>query len=299
MKRKLIKQAGQAITITLPIEWIRDNGLKAGEEIELEFNEKDLILKSKKKVIGNSIKLDISEFPFRAKYVYINAAYASGVDEINLESDKGYYPNLNQDIGFVIISQEGNNYVIRDVGGLDYQNLDEIFKRAFQMIINFYDSAIENMFSQSKEKYETIQNKDGEINKFILFLQRAIIKMNYSKSADGKIMFAYSFALEKIGDEILRIWRTDINSSVVKDKKIREIIDLSREGLRKAFEIYYQSDPKKVFELLKMREDIRKKSDNCLAINSDTSNFIIHANRILEDAYDITHLALMKKFAKS
>ena len=296
MKRKLIKQAGQAVTITLPIEWIRENGLKSGDEVELESNEKDLILKSSKGVVGGSIKLDVSESPRRAKYVYINAAYARGVDEIRLEADKNYYPDLNQNIGFATISQVGNKYIIKDVSGINSQNLDDIFKRAFQIIISFYDAAIEDVFGASKEIYENVQSRDTEINKFILFLQRSIMKMTYPRAAEGKIMFAYSFALEKIGDEILRLWRTDIDSEVVKNKKVREIVDLSREGVRKAFEIYYQSDHKKVTELLKIKDKIRKKSLCVFTISPETSKFITHANRILEDSYDMTHLALMKKF---
>jgi phosphate uptake regulator len=299
MNRKLVKQAGRAVTITLPIEWVRKNGLKPGDEIDIETIEKDLILKSGKKIIGGSIQLDTTDFPRRMKHYYINAAYAKGIDEIKLESDKDFYHDLNQNIGFAIVQQKGNKFVIRDISGISSENLDNIFKRVFQMILNFYDQAIDDIFGENKESYETVKKIDGEVNKFVLFLQRSIMKLSYPDPAIGRIMFAYSFALEKIGDEILRIWRTNIENKVKKDKKIKEIILLSKKGLEKAFEIYYQSSPEKVKEIMTIKDLIRKKSIKLLNINPVTAKFLMHSVKIVEDSSDLTHLALMKKFKPS
>ena len=102
------------------------------------------------------------------------------------------------------------------------------------------------------------------------------------------------FALEKIGDEILRLWRTDIQNNVKKDKKIKELVELSREGLQTAFEVYYQSSPEKIKQLIKLRETIRSKALK-INPNPDTAKFIMHALKIIEDSYDLTHLSLMKK----
>ena len=297
MKRKLIKQAGQALTITLPIEWIRSNGLKPGDEIEVESVEKDLMLKTRKKTVTGSIKLNTTGFERRTKYNYTNAAYAKGIDEIKLESDKGYYPDLSQDLGYAVISQKGNSFIIRDIGGASFENLDEIFKRVFQMVMGFYESAFEDIFGESKEPFETAEKIDSEINRFVLFLQRQIIKSSHPDPAMGKIMFAYSFALEKIGDEILRLWRTNIQGKVTKNKQVKELVMLSKKGLQKSFEIYYQTSSQNENEMLEIKDTIRKRAINVLNIDADTSKFVTHALNILEDAADLTHLSLMKRIS--
>lgn len=295
MKRKLIKQAGQAITVTLPIEWIRENNLKPGDEVNFEIRESDLVVNSGKNTRGNSIKLDISEMPKNTKYYLINAAYAAGVDKIKLEIKRADYPNLNTSMGYAIVDQKEKQLIVKDIGGHSSDNLDEIFKRSFQMIIGFCDSAIEDIFERQEKNYDSVQNRDREINKFILFLQRAIMKKSYSDGSEGKIMFAYSYALEKIGDEILRMWRTDINSKIVKNKKIKEIVDLSREGLSFAFRMYYSYDQKNIIKFMKLREEIREKSMKVTSIDSNTSKFVNHALRIFEDSYDMNHLAIMRR----
>ena len=295
MKRKLVRQASQAVTITLPIEWVRTNNLKPGDEIDVQQHEKDLILASGKKTVGGSIKVKTTASPRKMRFIYINAAYAKGIDEIELELNKEAYPELDQEIGYAVVSQKDKKYTIRDVSGVSSEDLDEIFKRVFQMIIKFYDSAIEDIFGESKETYDTVSKMDHEINKFSLFLQRSIMKQSYPDPGLGKILFAYSFALEKIGDEILRLWRTNIQNKVKKDDKVKELVLLSKEGLAKAFAIYYQTSDEKIKESIKVREEIRRKSIQLLNINPDTAKFIMQAVKIAEDSYDLLHLSLMKK----
>jgi len=294
MKRKLIKQAGQALTITLPIEWIRDNGLKPGDEIELEQIEKNLVLKSDKKILTGSIKLNMNNFNTRMKYSYINSIYARGIDEIKLISDAKHPPDLNQNIGYAVLVKEGDIQIIRDVSGVTSENLDDIFKRVFQMIMSFYDSAIDDIFGDNNEKYENVRKFDVEINKFTLFLQRSIMKLSYPDPAIGRIMFAFSFNLEKIGDEILRMWRINIKEKVKKDKEVKEIVLLSREMLHKAFEIYYRATPEKIKEIIALRNKIRDKSTKLFNINPSTAKFLMHAIKISDDSTDLSHLSIMK-----
>jgi phosphate uptake regulator len=76
MKRKIIKQAKQAYTITLPIEWIRDNPIKKGTEVDLLIKDKLIIINSKNKKVGKSIKVDYKDLGFKDIYRILGAAYA-------------------------------------------------------------------------------------------------------------------------------------------------------------------------------------------------------------------------------
>ncbi len=293
MKRKLIKQANQAITITLPIQWIRETSLKAGDEIDVEINEKDLILRSGKRAKGDSTKLNMMGFHRRMAYTYVNAAYAKGIDEMKLEFDGELYKNLNTNIGYAVISQKGDKYTIRDISGTSIENLDTIFKQVFQMILRFYDSAIEDIFGENKASMDKLRERDMEINKFALFLERSIVKHAYADSTGGKILFAYAFALEKIGDEIFRAWRTSVKYDVKRDKQIKELFLLSQKGLELAFEVYFQNNQKKVWELITYKSKLREKQLKIQDLDAASARFSMQALKIVEEAADLTHLALM------
>src|SRR3989344_437689 len=95
MKRKLIKQANQAYTITLPIEWIRKNGLTGKEEIDLEVSEKSIIISTAGHKTIQKVKFNASETTKRALYQNISAFYVKGIDEIEIISKDGTL-NLNE-----------------------------------------------------------------------------------------------------------------------------------------------------------------------------------------------------------
>jgi phosphate uptake regulator len=204
MKRRVVKQANQAYTITLPIDWVRKNKIDKKLEIDVNENERTLVINSEGTVDGGKIKLDVRNLCSRNIHIHINALYAKGVDEIEITSDKdisGLIIKATSNLmGYALVKQEGYNYLIKDVGGVGYSDLDEIFKRVFQMVILFYESAFSDIFGKSEETLDTLKSRDQEVNKFCLYLQRAINKSSYPDAINGRTLFTYSFVLEQIGD---------------------------------------------------------------------------------------------------
>ena len=301
MKRKIIKQAGKAFTITLPVEWIRQNDLSEKSEIDLEIRDKSLVITSGRRVAGEKVKIDVNEASRRNIARIINALYARGVDEIEMLSAKDISSVLsqllNQNLGYALVKQSGNSFVIRDIGGGSYQDLDEIFKRVFQIIILFYESAINDIFGKEKETLESLRAREVEVNKFCLLLQRAINKLSYPDTTKGRALFTYSFALEKISDEIHRLWRTNIENrnKVKKSAKLKELALLSSEALGKSFDFYYQFNPERVREVYEIRTEAMEKAISFIRLDSYTAMFIRYIIKIAEDSADLSHLALMMK----
>ena len=164
-----------------------------------------MILSTNNKQSTGKIHVNTKNNLSKLNNIYINSAYALGIDEIDLETSSTKSIDLSQNIGFTIMNQKNNILKIKDISGLGQENAEEIFKRVFQLIISFYESAIDNIINNQNADENTINNIDSEINKFVLFLQRSIMKQNNIDETSGKILFAYSFGLEHIGDEISRM----------------------------------------------------------------------------------------------
>ncbi len=84
MIRKIIKQGRRAYTITLPKKWVEDNNLEAGEEINLEEIDNNIIIKptknNNKKIKKIKIYLDNStKENYRS---IIGSLYRNEYDEI-------------------------------------------------------------------------------------------------------------------------------------------------------------------------------------------------------------------------
>jgi phosphate uptake regulator len=300
MKRKIIKQASQAYTITLPIEWVRKNKLDKKSEVEISESGKSLIITTDKPTEGGTVQLEIKdEIDIRNLYLHINALYAKGIDKLEIiyngDISSEIIICLNSLLGYALISKNNNTYVIKDIGGGNYSGLDEIFKRVFQMILLFYDDASKDILGKQQEKLENLKNRDKEINKFCLFLQRAINKMFYPDSVDGRTLFTYSFALEEIGDEIFRLWKSNIENKFKIDAELIALINLCKAGLEEAFDIYYQFSSKRVEKIYHIRESIRNKAANIKKIDTKKAIFIGHIIKIIDEAADLRHLTLMMR----
>lgn len=299
MRRKIIKQANQAYTLTLPIEWVRQNNLdKKNSEVEVSVQDKALSVTNTGNVSIKKAKLEMDDCAECALWARFNALYAKGIDEIEIHSSKDIasliIDCIDQDLGYALVSQNKGVYIIKDIGGGNYSNIDEIFKRVFQMVLMFYDSAIEDIFGAEKETADLLNKRDEEINKFCLYLQRAVNKMSYSDPIQGRILFTYSFELEKIGDEILRLWRTNIQNDIKKTDKIREIVDISRQVLDLVFDFYYNFKPEIADKIQSLKTKARKTMLSLKKIDAPASSFLHYALEIIEDSADITHLNLMK-----
>ncbi|MDD5192268.1 MAG: hypothetical protein PHH54_01160 [Candidatus Nanoarchaeia archaeon] len=297
MKRKVIKQANQAYTITLPIDWVRRNNVDKNRELEVTEEEKTLIIKNDRDVQSSSANLKVEDLDKRNLTRHITALYAKGIDEINIESKKDITSDLSwglsNTIGYALLCKKNDIFQIKDIGGTNYSNLDEIFKRVFQMVLAFYESAINDVFGEQKETLEGLQQRDREINKFCLFLQRAINKMSYPNQIKGRALFTYSFEIERIGDEVTRFWRANIKHKIKKTNDIKKLAEKSLESLGEAFELYYQFNSKKNEDLYSTREKIREESMKIKNNDKYAIRLVRHVVKISEDAADLSHLTLM------
>lgn len=295
MKRKVIKQANQAYTITLPINWVRQNKIGKDSELEVEENGRNLFITNSGEVIQKKIKLDVSSLEKRNLFRHINALYAAGYDEIELISNSDISSKiaqiLNSLIGYVLVSQSKNTFVIKDVGGIGLSDLDEIFKRVFQSLIIFYDSAIKDIFGDESETESSLKNRDLEVNKLCLYLQRAINKFSYSNPLNGRVLFTYSYELEKIGDAILHVWRENIGNNCKKTKELKDVALLSKKCLEEAFDSYYAFNSKNLEKYYDTREEVRKKVSKL----KDFKIMIRNMVQIAESSLDLSHLNLISK----
>jgi len=62
MKRKIIKQGHNTLTMTLPSEWVKKLNLKAGDEIDLNEKGGSLMVNGKQNNENKSTTIDITGF---------------------------------------------------------------------------------------------------------------------------------------------------------------------------------------------------------------------------------------------
>lgn len=110
MKRRIIKQGHNTLTMTLPAEWVKKHGICPGDEIELIEQGKNLLVKTDKGPCLSTITIDISGLTPLMIWRYVLSVYRAGYDEIRVtgigRSKKNIISPFSHKAGFDYLSNK-------------------------------------------------------------------------------------------------------------------------------------------------------------------------------------------------
>lgn len=227
MNRKIIKQGEQAYTITLPVNWIRNNNLKAGDEINFEQEENKIIIScsiSKKTIRKVTINLTTQNI-MRIRTA-ICFAYKRGYDKIILKSEnKINIMKINQIvenlIGLKIDSQSENSVILKVVFSNETENIEKGINKMLYSIKYLFSEILLAAESKSYD-YSVIEDYYLIILKDRDFFQR-IITVNNSHDDKSYEYYNFIFLIEKISSNLEHIRRYEILNKKNIDNELNEL----------------------------------------------------------------------------
>jgi len=319
MKRKIIKQGHNTLTITLPTKWAKNLNLKASDEVEISEKGNTLIINSHENNKEKRGEINITNFTIPLLWRYFQSAYRSGCDEIqvNYDSNKKNYEDafhyyttnfeyaklgekvpsrtalvmmqtvVDRFLNIAIISSGKGYCIIREMGEVTAKEFDNSLRRIFIILIQMFDKiteAIEEENIGNKDLCKEIHTIDLNVDKFVDYCCRIMNKISTSFSDSKKsLLFSTLFILELLGDEFKYIGKHLATTK----KSVKDNLPLIKR-VKEHFEIYY-----KLFY----------KFDRELAIKFGKNDFDIYSNhfeikrKLTGEGKSIAqHLMLISKF---
>ncbi|MBT4166397.1 AbrB/MazE/SpoVT family DNA-binding domain-containing protein [archaeon] len=319
MKRKIIKQGHNTLTMTLPAEWSKKLNLKAGDEVDLVEDSGSLIINGKQNNGFKSTTIDITGLSVPMLWRFFQSAYREGYDEIKLKYDPNindydgvynFYVNrfgysqekegqtkksvldmiselVNRFIGMEVIDCGEGYCVIREMGDISSKEFDNSLRRIFLLILDLFDKMIDLI---GKNKIgdmgicKTLYTMDINVDRFIDYCCRINNKIRDSSFQKNKpVMFSTLYIMELLGDEF-KYMGTHLARS---KKKVDEILDFA-EKVKDHFEMYYHLFYK--FD----REKVIKFGENDFNIYNDHSKRNVSKNKDVQSLR--SHLMQVSKF---
>jgi len=270
MKRKIIKQGHNTLTITIPSEWTKKLNLSAGDEIDISPINGNLIVGAKQHSELKSTTIDITGLRVPMLWRFFQSAYREGFDEIKVTFDSSkkdyegpynYYSTqfeykrlgekpikeaplvmlqelVDRFIGVEIIDSKENYCVVREMGELSAKEFDNSLRRIFLLIIEVFEKTIgliKNNEIGDIGICKTLHAMDTNIDRFIDYCCRINNRINDSSFQKNKpIMFSTLFLLELLGDEFKYIG----NHLAKSKKKVDDLVEFA-EAVKEHFESYY------------------------------------------------------------
>ncbi|MFA6461861.1 MAG: hypothetical protein WCV90_06355 [Candidatus Woesearchaeota archaeon] len=185
MRRKLIKQGDNALTLTLPAKWTKLNGLKAGKEVDIEEIENKVIISTESKGEKKSSVLKISTESEQIIRSNLNVLYRTGFDRIkvffNIPKQKNLIKNTVEArlLGFEIVEESPNYLILENVTEPSEEKQEVLLRRIFLIIKNSFEQ-LENDFKNKDFSHlsHLIQNSKN-VDRYSNFCNRNISKRRF------------------------------------------------------------------------------------------------------------------------
>lgn len=255
MRRKLIKQGGTGVTAYLPKQWIDQQRLKAGDEIEITILDAFLTIapcpeKNKKKEIVIPFKKGRES----ALRTMILNAYRAGFDKIivQFEGKQQELRHLTDSflLGFELFHVKDTTYALESMSEPSYENFEGITRKQFYLLRQILDSLFQ----------EQLEDLVYRLQKYDNFLKRCLSKQLFTIEGRGFFWQFLSY-LSQIARCFLHFHRDILEKkarNIEKDKDISQCLDVLKEMIDTLEHAYVKKEYLILQELHLLDERIQK-----------------------------------------
>lgn len=212
MKRKVIKQGHNTLTVTLPKKWCDRLSVKGGDEVDLDIvNETQLNIKLPSETNQKpleSITVDFNSVSPLTTKCNMDMLYISGYDHLNILSDSPkifeiIQKRIPQLMGFEIVEQSKNVYAVRDItkGTMDSE-FDSLFRRLFLVLLSMAKQGLEFIKDKDFIGLDNLKNAEETVNKLVHCCLRILTKSGYKDRKKIMPFYVTIWYLEAIGDDL-------------------------------------------------------------------------------------------------
>ena len=332
MKRKVIKQGHNTLTITLPSKWAKDRGVRAGDEIDIAEQEKSLVINTEGNgAIPSSTTIDIAGMSAPLIWRYISSAYRAGYDEIaviGIGSGRktlysafsyntldylrnGTHPKtagldmspmetvsacINRLIGVEIIDQKPNYCLVKDMSEVSDKEFKNALRRIF-ILLQTEAESIKEGFRGKADSLKSIHIVDTNLDRFEDFCFRVLNKKGYTTMRKTSTMHSLVFTLEMIGDEFKKIAVHMLEDNGRYTEKIKEIFKTMAGQLELFYKLFYKFDRQKAVVIYQKDNEATKISEKHFKkLNDDEKEILHHLKKIGIYILSLTELKIDMEF---
>jgi phosphate uptake regulator len=281
MKRKVIQIAGKTFVISLPTSWVKQWGIKKGEEIDVVEQGSKLIVSTGESRDIKKGSVDISRATERTIRWVLSSLHKKGYDEIEIATDNENHARLIDELlrdlfmGFAVVEQKGKKCVVKTVSkDLDDQ-FDTILRRAFLVTLDFSEKTVDYAEKKQFEELTNLVQLEKTNNQLTNFCERILNKRGYDDQIKTNFLYVIIWNLEKVADDYKYLCQY-----LAKEKKINKkslvVLKEVNSLLRNYYELFYKFDINKLSKLSEDLKTLRNKIEKLLPEDPVVLAHVLH-----------------------
>ena len=294
IKRKIIQHGPSTLIVSLPSNWVKQNGIKKGDELDVREEGKTLIIGVDKVTTNLTLTQDVSTLkPFLVTR-FLARAYQKGYDRIHLTHNNPELLKTIQEktlelIGYEIIEQNGKHCLIQSISSKIELDFDNSLRKAFLITKQMLEACYEAYRDGDKPTLKNLYLKDIEVNRFTYFCLRQINKEQYvdaERAQQSHILYYLIEILEDLGDNAKQL-ATQLSEGKRKSKELTSLLKLMLEQFDVSYHFFYKPSAEKVNQAYTFYKEIEDKLKAILS--TDLTEDEIQAVYLIRDSSRIIY----------
>ena len=272
MKRKIIKQGVNTLTLSLPSDWTKRLNLKPGDEVEVEERGTALNISTEGTPQIEEISVDVSGLLPRLADRFMARSYQKGYDKINIKFDSedlmvAVQNKVSELIGYEIMDISNNHIEIKAISSQLDIDFDTTLRKGLLLLIDMGQTCQDAYAKGNKKALENIFHKDFDVNRFLYFCLRYLNKSAQRMSFGTSILYYLIESLEDLGDE-LKVLGALLAKIEKRKENLIEILKKMNEMFRLSYEFFYKPEKQKAVRAFLLHKEIEKLIEKSLRTNN-------------------------------
>ena len=269
-----LQRIGNSILVSLPKQWIDENELAKGDEVQIEVGQNTLTI-----TIGNEIRptKDVTiSYPLPEEeniVANITGAYLLGYDLIHIRRVKSIPIQDRQNIrdsirklvGMEIVEEEASTISAQFLLDAATLNPQRILKRMSAIVLGMFGDVLDALVSKDRSNLQTLSSRDDEVNRQYFLLVRLIRNAITDKrlanafNLENINVMDYRIAaniLEGTGDTIVELAGALLKTSVGSDElgRIHAVVRGLPQIEEWAIEAFVNNDRRRAIEAITLHK---------------------------------------------
>ena len=186
-RRKIQLTGGSTLTISLPIKWAREVGVKQGDELSLIPRSDNALLmrpmKGKKEEIKSAEVVLAEKESLEGNFRYLIAHYLVGYDVIRLLAPGGFHAEKRKWIkeevrkrliGMEVVGESSKEMVLKSFLKYEDFTLQDAIRSMSTIILSMQEDAIAALNERDQNLAKDVIERDNEIDRFYLLIVRQL-----------------------------------------------------------------------------------------------------------------------------
>ena len=245
MKRKVNRVGTSTLTVSLPSKWVKDKGIRQGDELEVVEIGGNLTLSTNGGAHRKTIELDISKYGVMTGRL-VGALYKAGFDEIKLtfkDESSGKLVEKELAKGFLGLDMmhHAKHYcLLKSMASIKSEELDNSIRRMFYLVLDNARDALHAIKEKNFDELLVIADKDKNVNRFADFSRRLLNRYGYHGHEKTGSLYYILEETENIGDQFRDLARYLHEKKFIPDDAVLDMYALLVDFIEQFSDLFYK-----------------------------------------------------------